>query len=351
MVVEKKTNNDFGILLFQQKTIQDIYEMSGDLAEQNEFQFHYTALIGTYKIDNQTLNIAIPLVCYNYPQEVSGAYIGFNLKDVEELSNQLMPVAQLKAAEFLSSKDKTKLEEEYHIEEWNITPMMSIHRHPGGARQGFSGTDYDTNPIKPGIVYPFKQCNNSVSFSSIMYVQNNVCKIAHTEMRMVNGDVASNITYKHGRSATHVKEYKHEPTLIEQLLGVKNESVAAYGIEDGIRPGFVSVDFYPELFIDSENLSTRVPKQYFQKDLSLLDYNDRQEDYYAGIVDSCETDDDGLYCMVPETADKDDADELTELLRDELVLCTNLTDRDIARMLDEDIWKLSRDYGILTHNK
>jgi len=145
--INQTTTNDlFGVLLLQQEMFDEIFTASGPLAVSNEFQFHYTALIGTLKNQGQEIAVSIPLVCYNYKQTVSGAHIAFNLEEVETMSDETLSIAQMKASEFLESDTRGELETIFGELTWEITTLQAMHRHPGGARQGFSGTDYQDNP-------------------------------------------------------------------------------------------------------------------------------------------------------------------------------------------------------------
>lgn len=275
LIKDEKNKDEFGILLFRQDTLDEIFEASKPLSVSNEFQFHYTSLVGTTRDEenDQTFRVSIPLVCYNYKQKVSGAAIDFNLQDVEDIANELMPIAQEKAAEFLNSEEKNSVEEIFGEIDWTIVPYQSMHRHPGGSSQGFSGTDYTKNIDAPGVVFPFTNpVEPTLSFASIMYVSGDRCKIAHTEMRIALKD-DEDILYHHGRSITSVKGIKTTPTFFENMFRIKSDGVEDYFINDGVGSDTVIqkklmelVNLKPEVFIDGTLLSSHSYGRYDRKD-------------------------------------------------------------------------------------
>ncbi len=266
LIRDVKDKDQFGILLFRQDTLDEVYEASLPLARNNEFQFHYTSLVGTTNDgeNNQTFRLSIPLICYNYKQTVSSAHIDFNLQEVEDIANQLMPIAQDKASEFLNSEQKEKVETIFGEMDWTIVPYQSMHRHPGGSHQGFSGTDYGKDVSNPGVVFPFTNpVEPTLSFASIMYISGDRCKIAHTEMRIAEKD-DKDILYSHGRSITAVRGIKAIPTLLESMFGIEGEGVENYIIKDGTGAGATIqnrlmeiVDIKPDVFVDGALLSSQ----------------------------------------------------------------------------------------------
>lgn len=120
------TNSLITISLWEDETLQEIGEKSGELAKKNEFQVHYWALNLIKKFeDNSKIVVSIPLVIYNYPQEVASASIDFELKDVEKVSNETKELAVTLGTE-LYSKIKNKFKGFKPV----ITPLNSLHRHP-----------------------------------------------------------------------------------------------------------------------------------------------------------------------------------------------------------------------------
>ena len=125
-IVEKKDNNLYGICFHKTEALEKIYKMSGKLAKNNEFQVHYISLIGKYEVGKERVYISIPLIYYNYKQEVSGASIKFNLVDVGEINKECMPLAISMANEIV---DKLNEVIPFNVT-WKIEGLQSIHRHP-----------------------------------------------------------------------------------------------------------------------------------------------------------------------------------------------------------------------------
>ena len=91
------TNSLITISLWEDETLHEIGEKSGELAKRNEFQVHYWALNLIKKFsDNSKVVVSIPLVIYNYPQEVAGASIDFELKDVEKIAKDALKAKRSK---------------------------------------------------------------------------------------------------------------------------------------------------------------------------------------------------------------------------------------------------------------
>jgi len=120
------TNSLITISLWDDTTLQEIAAKSGELAEKNEFQVHYWALnlIKTFS-DDSKICISIPLVFYNYKQEVSAASIDFELKDVEEMSDKTQELAIS-----LGNNLYNKIKHQFKDYKPYITPLNSVHRHP-----------------------------------------------------------------------------------------------------------------------------------------------------------------------------------------------------------------------------
>ena len=127
MIIKEQNNlGILGVSLWSEETLQAIYKDSGELAKDNEFQVHYWALnmVKTYE-DDSKICFSFPLVIFNYKQEVGMSSIDFELKDVEEMSDKLKPIALTKGdALYKEIKDKFKGYEAI------ITPLNTLHRHP-----------------------------------------------------------------------------------------------------------------------------------------------------------------------------------------------------------------------------
>lgn len=387
--IKSDTTNDlFGVLVLQQEMFDQIFTESGQLAQGNEFQFHYTALIGTHQNQGQEIRVSIPLVCYNYKQTVSGAHIGFNLEEVETMSDETLSIAQMKAAEFMKTDTCTQLTDLFDITDWEIAPVQAMHRHPGGSHQGFSGTDYQTDPNNSGIVFPLCESpEKSINFSSIMYVNADVCTLAHTEVRSAIGTVETEdgILYSKGKSLTVVSGYNHVQTDIEKMFGIEGKSFSSFVYSDyDKQPAELSSKlleiadkstFMPEIFIDSDNLSTRTAGYYTPKSIKPIQAHNQQqkrfdmfekddveqisdglytEQYPAYMeTDPLEQDKDGVYIADVYKLDDFDKEILCESLREDLCdikLSSGeyvFTELKIALKPEHEIFRLARLHKIL----
>ena len=387
------TGDLFGVLLLQQETLDEIFEQSGPLAVSNEFQFHYTSLVGKLQNQGQELYISIPLVCYNYKQTVSGAHIGFNLEDTETMSDDTLEIAQMKAAEFLSTDTRTQIESIFGELDWHVATLQTMHRHPGGSSQGFSSTDLMTDPDRAGIVFPLNESiEKSISFSSIMYVQNGSCRLAHTEVRTALGSASekSGILYSKGRSITIVAGYDSTPTELDAMFGIPgctsadtvyfDDMPTTTDIPQQLTSIMRESSFRPEIFIDENHLSTEttyygkqrkplIKQSEFTKStdsfqntnqLSLFsrgledDIVFDQDELYEDYIDPLDQDSSGMYTQNPFELDHMDREILTDALRDELadiIYCGTkshvFTEREIALKPEHEIWRLSRINKIL----
>ena len=223
-----------GIILLKQDTIQELYTKSGKTAIGNEFQTHYWFL--NYRLqaqDGSILDIAVPTVYFNYAQEVSGAAIDFDLKDVKELSEKLEPVHNMKVNELQSLGLAEKLSKLFNAElKCMSADYGSIHRHPGSSKsQSFSATDLTNTAREPGVVYPLATAKDDTpNFAGIMAIDAGVCNVAHYEYRTVNGTLGTDIEYVEGRcSAVTIRSPKPDSrSIIEKLLSYPVETVTNY---------------------------------------------------------------------------------------------------------------------------
>lgn len=77
--------------------------------------------------DNSIIDVAIPLVIYNYPQKVTPVTIDFKGEDMIKMSEATKELAQAKAKQLLVKlPDKFKTD----FNEVILTPYMTLHRHP-----------------------------------------------------------------------------------------------------------------------------------------------------------------------------------------------------------------------------
>ena len=135
-VKDSFSNNIIGISFVKSEALQRIFKASGSLAVANEFQCHYSAFVITYQSEEQTVYIEFPLIYFNYPQEVTPAHINFDLPDVQDISSQLEPVAQLKAQQFVTDNQSilNQLDDMFMDKEitrsYSISLLNSNHKHP-----------------------------------------------------------------------------------------------------------------------------------------------------------------------------------------------------------------------------
>ena len=362
---EVKDNKYFGVLYLKQKTLNTIYKDSGSLAKHNEFQVHYTSLIGKYKNQGgEVLYINIPLVFYNYKQTVSPAHIDFDLKDVEEMHNKTLPIAQEMANEIVEKFNEFPLELE-----WSIVGFQSKHKHPSGYNQGFSGTDLDTNAKNPGIVYPLLNIEEPTpNFAAIMYINNDMLEISSCSQMRVAIKEKNTITYHKGRNFTYIEGYTIEPTEMEKLFDKLPEIINDKKVKDGLEtPLFMGnlkailKDYEPEVFVDKDNLSK---KKYdslgygYVKDFKkkgqlkwweIEAIEEEEEEVEIEYEDDLfEVNEKYQYVWEPNSLNKKDKKEYIDMLRDEIFLSAeNMSSFEVSKFNDKQIIELAKKLGIL----
>ena len=126
VIKEYTTDKLVTIVLWDNQTLQEIYNNSGELADTCEYQVHYWSL-NIQKIfeDGSILVIQIPTTIFNYKQEVAGGSIDFELKDVEEVSNALEPIQELESA-----KRMPLVEKNFKDFTFQSVSLNTLHRHP-----------------------------------------------------------------------------------------------------------------------------------------------------------------------------------------------------------------------------
>ena len=253
--------NSQGELLIQQETLQQVFERSGPLAVNNEFQVHYWAAI--YRLvadDGSILDVAVPTVLFNYPQVVSGAHIDFELKDVSAMSAKVEPLHKA----YISKLPLTLEIPTVATLKLIGSSLHSIHRHPGShLHQGFSGIDLDTNPGSPGVVFPLKSGNNVPNFASIMAITEGHCMLAHTEYRLVN-TVNQDVMYTKCRAVGSMVITSRPLSKIEHLLGYKEGTATTltkfdeneYSVLDRLMDQLTELPL-PQVIVSKENLTKK----------------------------------------------------------------------------------------------
>ena len=202
--------------------LQTLFDNSGSLAKNSEFQAHYWALNIMFDEIEELKNVIInvPIAMFNYKQEVSGAHIDFDLVDVLKTSEETKSIAETQAGSFIQTNENTikeMIQKIFHKNiklKYELSPLNSIHRHPGGSRQSFSSTDLQTKiGDNIGIVYPIMSSEEpTVNMASIMYIDGSKCRLAHSECRIVKGD-----TNKKNLKYTRI------PTIYIQQMDIKQE--------------------------------------------------------------------------------------------------------------------------------
>lgn len=259
--------------MMNQHALNEITRLSGPAATNNEYQVHYSSLVYQVSEGEQTLNISVPLVFFNYKQEVSSASISFELTDVTEASKAIEPLVVAKAQELMATPFHAYIMEQFPTAEAIIAPMQQIHRHPGRLA-AFSGTDLDRNPESPGICFPFLKAGaKTPSFGSIIAHQRGITELIHNEYRQVQGDVESEdgIEYLHGRSFTYIKGYEIEPEqgfigMFQEQADEEPDYIHANGLEANkmgndvqlIMDEYKDIDFEPSVdLVIPENVTEK----------------------------------------------------------------------------------------------
>ena len=222
-IVDVSTKHNQGIVLLRQSDLQSIYEKSGPLAKNNEFQVHFWAInFRARYTDNSIIDITIPTVYFNYKQEVSSAHIDFEMSDVSVVSEKAVKLHNVIANRITSVEFEAALRTWLGTDiEVTSTDYNSIHRHPGSSKhQSFSGTDLKKDPDNHGIVYPLESGTDKPNFAGIMAIDSGVCNLAHMEYRVVNGEVYKDLTYQQSRCQAIVINDIDERSLAEQHIGV-----------------------------------------------------------------------------------------------------------------------------------
>ena len=231
VITDRKDMNIFGIHLTTQVALDAFQLKSGMRGPYSvEYQHHYWAAVGRMEAGGQTLDVCVPVVMYNYPQEVTGASVKFNLAEVEDVSNQLLELADAKTKEFMASCGK-KLTKTLGLK-WSIVPSHTLHVHPGQL-SSFSGTDYDKKVNDPGIVFPLSEATNQASFSSIMCHTGSKAKLVRTEYRLFTGTHEGAKVYRHGKCMSYVRQEKKENGPIEAMFIGNKVIEGSYVFKDG----------------------------------------------------------------------------------------------------------------------
>ncbi len=238
-IFDTTDTDNVGVVLWSEDTLQAITKQSGANAKGNEYQVHYWALnVRITTRDNSRLDVSIPTVIFNYKQEVSPAHIDFELNDVDEVSNALEIIHNIEVNKLLAVvKDQFSEAIAVTTVEYMSTNLNSLHKHPGGRRQSFSGTDLNkAADVETGIVFPLSEGNKKPNFASIICEQNGKTYLAHTEYRVADGKINKEngkVTYTKGRCVSYVAAPVHKASDIESLFGYK-DTLQAYSVTDDL---------------------------------------------------------------------------------------------------------------------
>lgn len=236
-IVDVYTKHNQGIVLLRQSDLQSIYEKSGPLAKNNEFQVHFWAInFRARYADNSIIDITIPTVYFNYKQEVSSAHIDFEMSDVVTVSEKAAKLHHTIANRINNTSFATILEQLLRTSiEVTSTDYNSIHRHPGSSKhQSFSSTDLKKDPDNHGIVYSLESGTEKPNFAGIMAIDSGVCNLAHMEYRVVNGEVYKDLTYKQCRCHAIVLNDIDNRSMVEQLLGASHTDYCLKTVESAV---------------------------------------------------------------------------------------------------------------------
>ncbi|NPA45039.1 MAG: hypothetical protein GXO49_05860 [Chlorobi bacterium] len=263
------------IVLFKNEDLKEIVEKCLPEAGGNEFQFHYIAAqIKGYK-DEKEFIVTIPLLYFNFNQEVSSAHVDFDLAEIKELVEKYRPAAE----KLFNAQWKTifkpiydfisKISDETKI---IIDEIGSVHRHPGDF--SFSATDLKYDPNKPGVVYRTLEAHDYAQVDSVIYIyhNHNDFKLVTTQTRLFNTtavdsndeskgatgsiDEVPTIEIIVGKESTESFEVQKTLTsLINQFLGKeekteskdKNYTIKGFRCKIDEVPNFIEQLFIPKI--------------------------------------------------------------------------------------------------------
>lgn len=261
-------DNYIGISLWTQQALDAITENTGNLASANEYQVHYWSL-NMRKVfpDGSLLDISVPTVFFNYKQQVTAASIDFELSEVEQVSDDIYVLHNIEV-----NKLKPLLDEHFPDFVFTSVGLNSLHKHPGGRSQSFSGTDLKKDHTNDtGIVFPLASADVRPNFASIICYTGGSTYLAHTEYRIADGSVPSDkgISYYNGRTASYVKAPMSELSDAEKLFGYKEKDTSYTVTDDLDNSQFLSsitaiwdtISYEPHTdFISSDNVTEKVYK-------------------------------------------------------------------------------------------
>ena len=242
-IVDVSSKHNQGVILLRQSDLQNIYQKSGSLAKNNEFQVHFWAInFRARYADNSIIDITVPTVYFNYKQEVSSAHIDFEMSDVIAVSEKAAKLHHTIANRINNTTFAIALTELLSSTiETTSTDYNSIHRHPGSSKnQSFSSTDLKKDPDNHGVVYSLESGIDKPNFAGIIAIDSGTCNLAHMEYRVVNGEVYKDLTYKQSRCHAIVLNDIDDRSIAEQLLGAPHTDYYTKSVDSAVSDRLTS---------------------------------------------------------------------------------------------------------------
>ena len=236
-IVDVSSKHNQGVILLRQSDLQNIYQKSGSLAKNNEFQVHFWAInFRARYADNSIIDITVPTVYFNYKQEVSSAHIDFEMSDVIAVSEKAAKLHHTIANRINNTTFAIALTELLSSTiETTSTDYNSIHRHPGSSKnQSFSSTDLKKDPDNHGVVYSLESGIDKPNFAGIIAIDSGTCNLAHMEYRVVNGEVYKDLTYEQSRCQAIVLNDIDARSTAEQVLGASHTEYYIKSVDSAV---------------------------------------------------------------------------------------------------------------------
>jgi hypothetical protein len=169
-----------------------------------EFQAYYYAL--NYRKtfnDNSIWEVHIPILFFNFPQEVTAGSITQPGKDTLGLIQDISDSHRNEAIEISKQLKVFSALEAMGLEP-SISSMHSIHRHPDSLSV-FSSVDYGKGLTETGLVYPLAEGEaNQSNYASILLMSNDRARLGRTEFRIFNR-IDDTLAYEKGRLIAFTK--------------------------------------------------------------------------------------------------------------------------------------------------
>jgi len=185
-------NDTLNIVLYKQSFLNDIAKECLPEAKASEFQTHYRAVQFILTSKNpemkQRVVFTIPTVFFNFPQTVSSGSVKFDLRQVDQISNQMVDESRRIGQQVIEAFPTVYFQDLGFNVNAIETEVGSIHRHPGDF--SFSQIDLDNDPTNPGVIYRQGNAVDLIQTDSVMYITggevNPHVKIVTTETRVVD---------------------------------------------------------------------------------------------------------------------------------------------------------------------